>query len=78
MIDTMLIFAYVVSFACGLFVGAVAMYTFFALVNSDIIDKDKLSQLWEDVNYVSDSIVKGYINAADLKRTLREEWDIHI
>ena len=26
MIDTMLIFAYVVSFACGLFVGAVAMY----------------------------------------------------
>ena len=27
MIDTMLIFAYVVSFACGLFVGAVAMYT---------------------------------------------------
>ena len=51
---------------------------FFALVNSDIIDKDKLPQLWEDVNYVSDSIVKGYINAADLKRTLREEWDIHI
>ena len=51
---------------------------FFALVNSDIIDKDKLSKLWEDVNYVSDSIVKGYINAADLKRTLREEWDIHI
>lgn len=26
MIDTMLIFASVVSFACGLFVGAVAMY----------------------------------------------------
>ena len=32
---------------------------FFALVNSDVIDKDKLPKLWEDVNYVSDSIVKG-------------------
>ena len=51
---------------------------FFALVNSDVIDKDKLPKLWEDVNYVSDSLVKGYIHAADLKRTLREEWDIHI
>ena len=27
MIDTMLIFASMVSFACGLFVGSVAMYT---------------------------------------------------
>ena len=51
---------------------------FFALANSGLVNNDQLVQLWADVNYVSDSIVKGYVNVADLKKTLREEFDIHI
>ena len=33
---------------------------------------------WDKVNYLSDSIVKGYVNVADLRRTLKEEYDIEV
>lgn len=50
---------------------------FYALSESGLVTTEQLIQLWEDVGYVSDSIAKGYVNIADIKRVLRDEYGIH-
>lgn len=41
-------------------------------------DADSLKAVWDAVNDLSDSVVKGYVNVQDLKQVLREEYGIEI
>lgn len=41
-------------------------------------DAESLQAVWAEVNDLSDSVVKGYVNVADLKQVLREEYGIEI
>lgn len=34
---------------------------------------EDLQRIWEEVNDLSDSIVQGYVNVADLKNVLKQE-----
>lgn len=38
----------------------------------------ELRQFWGEVNYLSESIVQGYVSLADLRHTLRTERGIEI
>ena len=41
-------------------------------------DAEQLQKVWAEVNDLSDSVVKGYVNVQDLKDVLREEYGIEI
>ena len=41
-------------------------------------DAESLQAVWAEVNNLSDSVVKGYVNVEDLKQVLREEYGIEI
>ena len=41
-------------------------------------DAEQLQRVWAEVNALSDSVVKGYVNVADLKEVLRTEYGIEI
>lgn len=41
-------------------------------------DAEQLQKVWAEVNDLSDSVVKGYVNVQDLKQVLREEYGIEI
>ena len=41
-------------------------------------DAEQLQRVWAEVNALSDSVVKGYVNVQDLKEVLREEYGIEI
>lgn len=41
-------------------------------------DAEQLQKVWAEVNDLSDSVVKGYVNVQDLKEVLREEYGIEI
>ena len=41
-------------------------------------DAEQLQRVWAEVNDLSDSVVKGYVNVQDLKQVLREEYGIEI
>lgn len=41
-------------------------------------DAEKLKAVWDAVNALSDSVVKGYVDVDDLKQVLREEYGIEI
>lgn len=49
---------------------------FTALLDGGFLDPENVPAAWDKVNYLSDSIVKGYVNAHDLKKVLQEEYDI--
>lgn len=51
---------------------------FTVLLDKEQADKEILHRVWDEVNDLSDSINKGYVTEADLKRVLREEYDINI
>ena len=51
---------------------------FSVLLDKEGADKDILHRVWNEVNDLSDSINQGYVTEADLKRVLREEYDIYI
>ena len=38
----------------------------------------ELRQFWDEVNYLSESVVQGYVSLADLRHTLRTERGIEI
>ena len=38
--------------------------------------KQRLAQVWKEVNELSDSIAKGYVNVKDLMHVLDEEADV--
>jgi len=41
-------------------------------------DAEQLQKVWAEVNSLSDSVVKGYVNVPDLKEVLRTEYGIEI
>lgn len=41
-------------------------------------DAEKLHSVWDEVNSLSDSVVKGYVSVPDLKSVLLEEYGINI
>lgn len=41
-------------------------------------DADKLKAVWDEINKLSDSIAKGYVNLYDLKQVLADEYEIEI
>jgi hypothetical protein len=51
---------------------------FTVLLDKEQADKEILHRVWDEVNDLSDSINQGYVTEADLRRVLREEYDIYI
>lgn len=41
-------------------------------------DAEKLKAVWDEVNYLSDSVAKGYVNIFDLVEVLDTEYGIQI
>lgn len=41
-------------------------------------DADKLKAVWDEVNNLSQSVSKGYVNLQDLRRVLIDEYGIEI
>lgn len=64
-----------------LFVAAVRrawVVMFSVLLDKHEARTDELKQLWDEVEGLSKSIEAGYVSEADLRRVLREEYDIQI
>lgn len=64
-----------------LFVAAVQrawVVMFSVLLDKHHASPEMLKQLWTEVESLSDSITNGYVSEADLRRVLREEYDIQI
>lgn len=51
---------------------------FTALLDGGYLQPDDMPGAWDKVNYLSDSIAKGYVNAADMRKTLLEEYGIRL
>ena len=51
---------------------------FTVLLDKENADAEILHRVWDEVNDLSDSINQGYVTEADLRRVLREEYDIEI
>lgn len=51
---------------------------FTVLLDKEQADKEILQRVWKEVNDLSESIKLGYVSLPDLKRTLREEYDVEI
>lgn len=49
-----------------------------ALLDGEFLAPDEMKPAWDRINYLSDSIIKGYINPSDLIHTLRVEYDIYV
>lgn len=41
-------------------------------------DADKLKAVWDEVNKLSESVIKGYVNLHDLKQVLIDEYGIEL
>ena len=46
----------------------------YVLIDKHGAPKEDIQQLGEEINYVADSIAKGYIKCEDIRRTLEEEY----
>lgn len=40
--------------------------------------RDYIQSVWDDINKLSESVAEHRVSIADLKRVLRDEYDIHI
>lgn len=60
----------------GLTCAMAIMFT--ALLDGGYLQPDDMAGAWDKVNYLSDSIAKGYVNAADMRKTLLEEYGIKL
>ena len=60
----------------GLSIAMAIMFT--ALLDGGYLQPDDMAGAWEKVNYLSDSITKGYVNIADMRKTLLEEYGIKL
>ena len=60
----------------GLTLAMAIMFT--ALLDGGYLQPDDMAGAWDKVNYLSDSIAKGYVNAADMRKTLLEEYGIRL
>ena len=46
------------------------------LLDKEGADKEIIQRVWGEVNELCDSIIKGYVSVADLRQTLKDEYDI--
>ena len=46
----------------------------YVLIDKHGAPKEDIQQLGEEINYVADSIAKGYIKCEDIRRMLEEEY----
>lgn len=60
----------------GLTLAMAIMFT--ALLDGGYLQPDDMAGAWDKVNYLSDSIARGYVNAADMRKTLLEEYGIRL
>lgn len=51
---------------------------FTVLVDKEGYTVEQLQKVWQEVDDLSDSIRKGYVNCADLRNVLRTEYGINI
>lgn len=49
---------------------------FTALLDKAIIEPEEVKQVWDACLYVSDSIVKGYVNVYEQQKILKEEYGV--
>lgn len=56
-----------------------AMVIFFTVLCDKHAATDaELRQFWDEVNYLSESVVQGYVSLSDLRHTLRTERGIEV
>ena len=56
-----------------------AMAIMFAtMMDVGYLKPEETKGFWEKVEYLSDSIAKGYVNATDLRRSLNEEYGLNL
>ena len=60
----------------GLSLAMAIMFT--ALLDGGYLQPEDMPGAWDKVNYLSDSIAKGYVNAADMRKALLEEYGIRL
>ena len=46
----------------------------YVLIDKHGAPKEDIQQLGEEINYVADSIARGYVKCEDIRRTLEEEY----
>lgn len=56
-------------------IAIVVYMMMYVLIDKHAASKEYIQQLGEEVNYVADSIAKGYIKCEDIRRTLEEEYN---
>lgn len=54
------------------------MLVLYVLVDKHNAPKEDIQQLAEEVNYLADSVSKGYVSWRDIKHVLLEEYDAKI
>lgn len=64
-------------------VCTIAIQQCMAIIFNVLVDKhnysvEQLQELWNEVNYLSDSIDKGYVNVSDILYMLKQEYGINI
>lgn len=64
--------------ACKEATGYAMAIFFTVLCDKAGMTAEQLMDIWDSINELSDSIVKGYVNVADLKYTLKTEYGILI
>ena len=51
---------------------------FTVLIDKGHAGPERLLRIWRDVNELSDSIIKGYVNVSDLRNTLKQDYGIEV
>lgn len=50
----------------------------YVLVDKHSATKEEIAVIQDELNYVADSVSKGYIQWSDIKKMLEEEYDVHL
>lgn len=53
----------------------VVYITLYALIDKSGFDKEKIQKIGNDMNYIADSVVKGYLSVEDIRKMVEEEYD---
>jgi len=59
-------------------VRLVQAMVFTVLLDKEGYDEEGLQRVWAELEYLSDSITKGYVNLPDLVHILREEYHLNL
>ena len=64
--------------ALGIATDAACAIFLTVLLDKERADGEIIKRVWREINELSDSITKGYVSIADLKRVLKDEYDIEL